>query len=268
MTDSFDTVTLDKTSAGGLRVIQLTDCHIFAAAGDCLRGMDTRRSFEKVLSAALRDCEHSNLLLATGDLAEDGSAEAYRYLAAQFTATGLPTFWLPGNHDDSASMQAQLAGGTLRAARRLLAENWLILLLDSTLAQQVQGRLAESELEFMDSALRRHADRHALVCLHHQALEAGSEWLDAKGLENAAQLRERLARHANVRGVLWGHVHQEAQWHRDGIEWMSTPSTCVQFKPASREFALDERPPGYRCLVLRDDGGIETVVRRVPLDRD
>jgi len=58
-------------------------------------------------------------------------------------------------------------------------------------------------------------------------------------------------------------VHQETQRHRDGIEWMSTPSTCVQFKPASPEFALDDRPPGYRLLVLGDDGSIETGVRRV-----
>lgn len=265
MTDSFDTVTLDSAAADGLRVIQLTDCHIFAADGDCLRGMDTRRSFEAVLSAALSDCGRSDLLLATGDLAGDASDEAYRYLAAQLTDTGLPTFWLPGNHDDPSSMHAHLAGGAVHAARLVLAGNWLILLLDSTLAGQVQGRLAESELEFMDSALRRHADRHALVCLHHQALEAGSEWIDAIGLENAAQLRDRLAQHANVRGVLWGHVHQEGQQSRDGIEWLSTPSTCVQFRPGSREFALDDRPPGYRYLVLGDDGGIETGVRRVPL---
>jgi len=264
MTDALDLVTVEPAEPGDLRIIQLTDCHIPAVAGERLRGVDTRLSFAAVLDAALRESGHIDLILATGDLAEDGSAEAYRYLAGQFTDTGLPTFWLPGNHDDTDSMRAHLTGGPLRAARQVLAGNWLILLLDSTIAGQVQGRVAASELDFMDAALRRHADRHALVCLHHQALEAGSTWIDAKGLDNAAELRALLAQHTNVRGVLWGHVHQELQQRLDGIEWMSTPSTCVQFKPGSREFALDDRPPGYRYLALGADGSIESTVRRLP----
>ena len=263
MTDSLDTFSLDSSGPGGVRIIQVTDCHILATAGERLRGMDTRRSFEAVMTAALRENSHTDLLLATGDLAEDGSAAAYRYLAAHFTASGLPTFWLPGNHDDSAQMHTHLVGESIRDTRRILAGNWLILLLDSKLAGQVQGRVSEPELDSMDDALRRHPERHALVCLHHQAQQAGSEWIDGKGLENAAQLRERLTQHDNVRGVLWGHVHQEARWQRDGIEWMSTPSTCVQFKPGSREFALDDLPPGYRYLELEDDGSIDTAVHRV-----
>ncbi|HEY5739590.1 MAG TPA: 3',5'-cyclic-AMP phosphodiesterase [Gammaproteobacteria bacterium] len=264
MANYFDTVTLDPADTAGVRIVQLTDCHILAGDGERLRGVDTRRSFEAVLAAALRDNSRIDLILATGDLAEDGSAEAYRYLAASFTAAGLPTFWLPGNHDDPATMRTHLAGAAMRDARLVLSGNWLILMLDSTLAGQVRGRVAEAELDFMDGALRRHADRHALVCLHHQALEADSEWIDAKGLENSAQLRDRLTAHANVRGVLWGHVHQELYRHRDGIEWMSTPSTCVQFMPGSREFAVDDQPPGYRYLVLGEDGAIETGVRRLP----
>lgn len=264
MSDSLDTVNLEPADADRLRIVQLTDCHILADADGRLRGVDTRRSFEAVLAAALGERDRPDLILATGDLAEDGSADAYRYLSAQFAASGLPTFWLPGNHDDPATMRAHLKGAKIRDARQILAGNWLILLLDSTVAGQVGGRIAESELNFMDAALQRHAGRHALVCLHHQALEAGSEWIDAKGLDNAAELRRRLAGHANVRGVLWGHVHQQAHHDREGIEWMSTPSTCVQFQPHSREFAIGDEAPGYRYLALGADGGIETGVRRVP----
>jgi Icc protein len=44
---------------------------------------------------------------------------------------------------------------------------------------------------------------------------------------------------------------------------MSTPSTCVQFKPGSREFALGDEAPGYRYLRLGSGGDIETRVQRV-----
>ena len=264
MAESPDTDELEPARADGVRILQLTDCHILASPGERLRGMDTRRSFEKVIAAALEEHGQPDLLLATGDLSEDGSAEAYRYLSSCFDAAGIPTFWLPGNHDDNTVMQAQLSGGPIRAARQVLAGNWLILLLDSTLEGEVQGRVAPAQMDFMDYALRRHAGRHALVCLHHQAMDTGSEWIDAKGLENAAEFRQRLSGHENVRAVLWGHVHQEARQRRDGIEWLSTPSTCVQFRPGSREFAIGAEAPGYRYLVLGAGGAVETEVGRVP----
>ncbi|MBT8436853.1 MAG: hypothetical protein KJP11_05740, partial [Gammaproteobacteria bacterium] len=70
-------------------------------------------------------------------------------------------------------------------------------------------------------------------------------------------------RHDNVRGVLWGHVHQETQQSIGGVEWMSTPSSCIQFKPYSREFAIGTETPGYRQLELYADGRITTRVHRV-----
>ena len=246
------------------RIVQLTDCHILADDDGRLRGVNTRRSFEAVFAAALGECGRPDLLLATGDLSEDGSPEAYRYLAAQFDAAGIPIFWLPGNHDDPAVMGAQLRGDALSDSRQVLAGGWLILLLDSTIAGEVHGRVSPAQLDYMDASLRRHAGSHALVCLHHQAVAAGSAWIDAKGLENDAEFRQRVSRHGNVRAVLWGHVHQEARHSIDGIEWMSTPSTCVQFQPGSPGFAIGDEAPGYRHLVLGADGGIETRVGRVP----
>jgi Icc protein len=64
---------------------------------------------------------------------------------------------------------------------------------------------------------------------------------------------------------LWGHVHQQAHHHIDGIDWMSTPSSCKQFKPASKTFATDDLAPGYRFLSLFADGSIDTEVQRVDI---
>jgi Icc protein len=41
------------------------------------------------------------------------------------------------------------------------------------------------------------------------------------------------------------------------------PSTCVQFKPLSKDFAIDDVAPGYRWLDLYPDGRVETAVSRV-----
>jgi len=246
-----------------VRLAQLTDCHILANARDCLKGMNTRASFEAVCDALMNNHADIDLLLATGDLSQDASAASYRYLAQRFDALRRPVFWLPGNHDDAESMRAQLRGEWIFAHKQLLAGNWLIVLLDSTVAGESGGRLADSQLEFLETCLRAKADRHALVCLHHQALAAGSEWIDQLGLAQSERLGDTLRSHPNVRAVLWGHVHQQAHQRIDGIEWMSTPSTCVQFKPGSKTFALDDLAPGYRRIELHADGSIVTEVQRL-----
>ena len=136
-------------------------------------------------------------------------------------------------------------------------------MLNSAIPDMTQGTVSESQLAFLDQSLQSHPDKHALVCLHHQALEAGSLWIDRKGLQNDVELRQRLGEHLHLKGVLWGHVHQESRRFIDGVEWMSTPSSCIQFKPGSEEFAIDEKPPGFRQLDLYPDGHIETSVHRV-----
>jgi len=246
-----------------VRLVQITDCHILAAADERLHDMDTRLSFETVSRAAVASNAELDLVLATGDLSQDASAASYQYLAARFDEIGLPLFWIPGNHDDDAVMREHLRGEFISSARQVLVGGWQIILLDSTIPGEVGGCVSPQQLEFLDSALRAHPERHALVCLHHQALAAGSKWIDEKGLQRSQQLVAALKSRTNVKAVLWGHVHQQAHHRVDGIEWMSTPSSCIQFKPGSKTFATDDLAPGYRHLNLFADGSIETSVHRV-----
>ncbi|NDD74258.1 MAG: phosphodiesterase, partial [Gammaproteobacteria bacterium] len=106
--------------------------------------------------------------------------------------------------------------------------------------------------------------QHALVVLHHHPVPMQSAWLDTIGLDNAAEFFAVLERRrARVRGVLWGHVHQEFDAERKGIRLLGTPSTCVQFAPQCDEFALDTRPPAFRTLTLHENGRIDSRVHWV-----
>jgi Icc protein len=87
-----------------------------------------------------------------------------------------------------------------------------------------------------------------------------SAWLDEVGLRDADEFLAVLDRHDNVRGVLWGHVHQVSDRQRNGVRMLSTPATCAQFLPNAEVFALDDKPPGFRWLRLYPDGTLETEV--------
>jgi Icc protein len=81
-------------------------------------------------------------------------------------------------------------------------------------------------------------------------------------VSNADQFFEVLDSFEHVRGVLWGHIHQVIDQQRNGVRFMASPSSCIQFAPNSPEFKLDLLPPGYRWLELSPDGTIETGVSR------
>jgi Icc protein len=255
--------TLQAVDPPVVRLVQITDCHIQAGARDRLKGMNTRASLDAICQSILTDNDDLDLVLATGDLSQDGSVASYEYLAQQLSELRLPVFWLPGNHDDPGVMHEQLDNEPLSAAKKVLIGNWLIVLLDSTIKGESAGNVSPQQLDFLQRSLRAHPQHHVLVCLHHQAIPAGSAWIDQLGLQQPQALQSAIKSQPNVKAVLWGHVHQQSHHYRDGIEWLSSPSTCVQFKPGSDDFALDNLPPGYRQLNLHADGSIDTGIIRL-----
>lgn len=246
-----------------VRLVQVTDPHIFADAKGALLGLNTRESFELVCQRVQREEWKPDALLATGDLSQDASPEAYKYLADYFYSMNIPSFWVPGNHDHPETMEMYLSNGRVSAAKHLLIGHWQVILLDSSVAGKVHGFLAKEQLDFLKKTLKRYKDKHTLVVLHHQPIKIGSEWLDTIDLKNSDEFRQIIAKHDHVKGVLWGHVHQEFQQIIKGVSWIASPSSCVQFKPQSKDFAADVKAPGYRYLNLYSDGRIESVVHRI-----
>ena len=92
----------------------------------------------------------------------------------------------------------------------------------------------------------------------------GSAWLDQHNLKDAEQFWDVVQQHTNVKAVLCGHVHQDMNRNHHGVQVMATPSTCVQFKPNSNDFAVDTLSPGWREIELHQDGTVTTQVRRLP----
>lgn len=249
--------------AGSLRVLQITDLHLSAEADARLLGLNTLDSLEQVLDKARATCWPADLILLTGDLAHDGSEKAYSRILERFDRFGVPVYCIAGNHDDPAVMARILNSGRLRCVDQASHGDWSIVLLDSTKPHEEGGQLTTAELQRLDSLLLEHPQRHALICLHHNPIPTESAWLDTMVLESADEFFRVLDRHPQVRGVLWGHIHQEIDTRRNGVRLLASPSTCIQFKPRQTHFAVDELPPGFRWLVLMPDGGIRTGVERL-----
>jgi len=244
-----------------LRILQITDLHLHADPDAQLYGVKTDDSFRAVLDAALQTGEPSpDAVLVTGDLVEDCSREGYERFRSVMEPLKLPVLCLPGNHDNPALMSQLLDDGDFSFCPSRDIGCWRFILLNSHIAGDDGGALTGSELQRLDAELAAATNRNALVAVHHQPIDMGSAWLDGYGLRNSADLMAVLARHSNVRGVIWGHVHQASDRAYDAMRMLSTPSTCAQFTPGTEKCVMDTRPPGFRTLRLSVDGGIDTDV--------
>lgn len=247
---------------GTLRVLQLTDTHLYADPGGRLLGINTLETLHYVIQHFRDHAWPVDLLLATGDLVHDASPAGYARIGELLAGFGVPVFCLPGNHDHPAMMHRHLAGGIVRTDRVIDHGDWRFVMLDTVIEGEEGGQLRAEELLALHEALAE-SDRPTLVCMHHQPVNVGSAWIDTMAIANPDELFDILDRHDQVRGILWGHIHQRFDARRNGVRLMASPSTCVQFTPGQDSFQVDEEPPGFRLLALLPDGTIRTEVLRI-----
>jgi 3',5'-cyclic-AMP phosphodiesterase len=248
-----------------MRILQITDPHLYGTAGGSLRGVETDSSLRTVLDAAFARERDYAALLVTGDLVQDDPSGYLRFKSI-FGHLRVPVLCVPGNHDEPQAMRQSLAQPPFEYCGTHTIGSWQLIMLDSVEPGKVGGRLGTHELTRLDTALAE-AEGHAMICLHHHPVDMDSRWLDGIGLADRDEFWRVIDAHARVRGVLFGHVHQEFEGERNGVRLFGTPSTCAQFVQKSERFAVDESPPAYRSFDLAHDGGINSQIHWVESSR-
>lgn len=252
------------TESEPVKILQISDTHLFADNSGKLMGIDTAWTFNAVIDSVLERGQTHDAVIVTGDLSQDESKESYLRLAQGLKKLKTKAYCLPGNHDQGNGMQEALSDDNqICPERSFVIGNWQMILLNTVEPRKVSGALSDRELSFLDKCLGAYPDHHALIALHHQPLPIGSTWMDKIALENPADFFSVIDSHKQVRGIIFGHVHQQFVGARKAVKIMSAPSTCVQFEPGCAAFTVDSAMPGYRWLQLYGDGRIESGVERI-----
>ncbi|WP_274370541.1 3',5'-cyclic-AMP phosphodiesterase [Morganella morganii] len=260
---------LPVADGAAVRILQITDTHLFAGETDTLLGINTLHSYHAVLDAIVKQQLPADLIVATGDLVQDQSTRAYQRFTDGIARLPAPCVWLPGNHDYQPSMAQELAAAGISSSKQvLIGEQWQILLLDSQVQGVPHGELSDDQLIWLDNCLAQQPGRYTVVMLHHHPLASGCTWLDQHSLRNSHMLAEVLTRYQNIEGILCGHIHQDMDVMWNGIRMLATPSTCVQFKPHCTNFTLDTAAPGWRYLELTTGDSPSLTTQLFRLDTD
>lgn len=246
-----------------LTIIQISDTHLMNQEDLEFVRMNPALTFKAVMADIQQRYAKIDAIFHTGDLAQVAVPETYQYYLSFMQKLGIPHYHIPGNHDKSTVFPFYRG---VDQAHAVHIGKWTFILLNSAVKDNVYGRITTEQLQQADQLLTQYKEQHIVIMCHHHPFEMKSKWIDHHILKNTSDLTQILAQHHNVKLVLFGHVHQDSWNSWNGIQFYSTPSTCVQFKPKSENFALDEEAPGYRVLHLKQNGNFETRIHRINND--
>lgn len=235
---------MQKTNV--FRLVQLTDLHLLDDPNACYRGKNTRANFLAALKLAKR--LQPDLVLLTGDLAEDEQLATYQWLHQQLENSGLNWQWLAGNHDNPALMASFQPADFYQQT-----DHWQLLGLNSHWPNNTQGRLDAQQLERLKTALTN--PKPLLIALHHPPVPVGSQWKDSLALHKAAEFWALLKDKQQAKLVIFGHVHQAFSGKHHHSQTLATPATSIEFTANSDQFAINPTSQvGLRLIRLKAAG--------------
>jgi Icc protein len=236
-----------------LTILQLSDTHFTAAAEGVVHDLDPADRLASVLGAWSACGQQADLVVLTGDNADDGSLEGCHRLATALAPLGAPVFAVAGNHDAGAAVHAVFGSAT-----HMDLGGWRVLGLASQRPGQTHGTLdvpaALSTIDDLD-------DRPTVIAIHHPPRCASTNpWFQ---LDGAAELLAALEERPHIRAVISGHIHQAFEdVGPGGVALLGCPSTLYALHHDGERYrsseSLDDVPTGARVLRLADDGTFTT----------
>jgi len=242
-------------------IAQISDLHVEPA--DALTGrFDTAASLARVIEALNALDTKPDLVLATGDLVNYGTAKEYVALREILARLQLPLFVIPGNHDERGALLAAFSDHDYLPRRRerlAYAFEWggrRLVGLDSVIPGEDKGELGDGQLHWLDAELTAHAERPTLIFLHHPPIRIGVPAFDEISCIDGPRLEEVVAKHVHVKGVLAGHIHRVAVAPFAHTVATVALSTCYAFETSFAGAPPRRRlePPGFMLHYWPDDG--------------
>ena len=211
---------------------QISDFHV-VPRDNLLQGrVDTNLMLARAL-------EHLNCLtppvdvvLATGDLADQGRESEYEVLKDVLDRLRMPVYLIPGNHDDRGRLRRAFSHHAYLPADgeflHYVVEDYPVRLicLDSTIPGQDGGAMCERRLAWLEARLNEGRERPTVVTIHHPPFPCGLSHMDWQRLDNSEAFGALIARHPQIERILCGHVHRPVQ-----IRWNGTIA-CIAPTPA------------------------------------
>ena len=223
-------------------VVQISDTHLRAAPHTPVDN-DPDESLWATVAAV---CDiHADLVVLTGDLADDGSIAALSRVRELVGRLAAPCVAVAGNHDDGAHVPA-VFGST----DTVDLGSWRVLAVESVIPGKDHGAV---DIAALMERLDRLDDRPTLLAIHHPPISPSTHPMFQ--LDGAEQMLTELRARPHVRAVVSGHLHQAFDCLDGDLRVCGAPSTYYAIEHDGSDFRLDtDGIVGAQVLTLGDDG--------------
>ena len=249
-------------------IVQISDPHVpadgflFDRVDACAR---VQASVEMIAAAGWS----ADVLVLSGDLANQGEAEAYLRLrpviADALRCLGAKLLVTPGNHDDVGLLREHLLDR--RSDRGPLDEvvrvgDLRLIGLDSSVPGEAHGELDDAQLEALAAELVEPAVDGTVLVVHHPPIWSTTPMSELVALRDPGRLAA-VIRGSDVRLVLSGHTHRVSAGTLAGVPVWVSPSTGSHADVLARDGIRGHAGGGFTRVDILDDG--EIVATFVPL---
>jgi len=235
-----------------------------------------RQLFEEVHASGARP----EAVIFTGDLADQGEAEAYAKLRAivepACKAMGARVIWAMGNHDDRANFRTGLLDQPADNApvdHSYFINGLRIITLDTSVPGFHHGEVSPAQLEWLAAELETPAPDGTILALHHPPVPSVLDLAVLVELRGQAALAGVL-RNSDVRTILGGHLHYSTTATFAGIPVSVASATCYtqDLTGQARGTRPQDGNQSYNLVHVFDGMGLQEVlegsdVRRCPASR-
>ena len=207
-------------------------------------------------------------VLHTGDVAYDPYPKAYAACREILGEIKYPVHYVAGNHDASAALQnalVQRGAIDLQLHYEFEVNGVQIVIADSNgPTEPPAGYMTDHQLAWLREKCSADDPRPLVIATHHNPVPVSIPWLDHyMGIQNGDAFHDAiLPARDRIRGVFFGHVHQNLAIHRNGILYASTVSPWTQFHawPGQTDTIHDPTlQPGFNVVTIYDN---QTLIRR------
>lgn len=256
--------TFKSKQADALKFVHVTDTHLLDDPEDTFHSLNTKKSFETVLSHCQLHNPDIDFMLLTGDISQTGSGKSYELFDSVLQQCDLPVFCVPGNHDTPKLLQRVIHDCPDDSINIIQLGKFTLVLINSWVANNHHGMISQQCLQQLQDHLENSINQFNIIAIHHPPVLINSKWLDELGLKNQTEFLQIIKKHNQHALLICGHVHQEVDQQLDKLRLLATPSTCHQFK-ANSDFMhrLDTSSPAYRVVELKASNIIKTKVHYV-----
>lgn len=252
-------------------IAQITDTHIARTGGLVCGAVDSAAALARCVASIMRLEPLPHVVLASGDLVNDGEPEQYRLLRKLLAPLTMPVYLIPGNHDDRDALRAafpdhrylQQCGEHVQfvvegCPVRLVA-------LDTVIPGVEGGTLCARRLAWLEARLAEAPQKPTLIFTHHPPFATGIRSMDEIALEpaSAAALGAIVGHYPQIERIVCGHIHRgiQARWH--GTTVSVCPSAAFQYTLNLRADGLDVAPGEPPAYQLHFWNGTELVTHTI-----